>query len=404
MSAIAFDIPEDILAMREGLRAFAEAEILPRHEANLDLFEDQRRLYDSDGRFSEELLNLIGEVRRAASKAGYYQMCVPEELGGGGLGHLAYFVGFEELFHTCGPQNWLMLYAVSHWAFGPSRLLEKLTERARDEMLAPMMAGEKSMCFGLSEPGAGSDASRITTRAVPDGDGWRITGRKVWTSNSPVADYCVVFAVTDPDTRGGISAFLVPTDAPGFEIQRIIKHIGGDEAELTLDDVRVEPWQLVGDLHKGFAAALYGVSLGRIYNSARAVGYGRWALEQALDYAGVREAFGKTISEFQGVTFPLAESATELHAAHLMALNAATLLDRGDAAVKELSMAKAYAVQVGYKAVDRAMQTHGAMGFTNELGLYHAWHALRIVNVADGTNEILNRTIVQRLMKGDREL
>ncbi len=407
MSAIAFDIPEDILAMREGLRAFAEAEILPRHEANLDLFEDQRRLYDSAGRFSEELLNLIGEVRRAASKAGYYQMCVPEELGGGGLGHLAYFVGFEELFHTCGPQNWLMLYAVSHWAFGPSRLLEKLTERARDGMLAPMMAGEKSMCFGLSEPGAGSDASRITTRAVPDGDGWRITGRKVWTSNSPVADYCVVFAVTDPDTRGGISAFLVPTDAPGFEIQRIIKlfgHIGGDEAELTLDDVRVEPWQLVGDLHKGFAAALYGVSLGRIYNSARAVGYGRWALEQALDYAGVRKAFGKTISEFQGVTFPLAESATELHAAHLMALNAATLLDRGDAAVKELSMAKAYAVQVGYKAVDRAMQTHGAMGFTNELGLYHAWHALRIVNVADGTNEILNRTIVQRLMKGDREL
>ena len=407
MSAIAFDIPEDILAMREGLRAFAEAEILPRHEANLDLFEDQRRLYESDGRFSEELLHLIGEVRRAASKAGYYQMCVPEELGGGGLGHLAYFVGFEELFHTCGPQNWLMLYAVSHWAFGPSRLLEKLTERARDEMLAPMMAGEKSMCFGLSEPGAGSDASRITTRAVPDGDGWRITGRKVWTSNSPVADYCVVFAVTDSDTRGGISAFLVPTDAPGFEIQRIIKlfgHIGGDEAELTLDDVRVEPWQLVGDLHKGFAAALYGVSLGRIYNSARAVGYGRWALEQALDYAGVRKAFGKTISEFQGVTFPLAESATELHAAHLMALNAATLLDRGDAAVKELSMAKAYAVQVGYKAVDRAMQTHGAMGFTNELGLYHAWHALRIVNVADGTNEILNRTIVQRLMKGDREL
>ena len=407
MSAIAFDIPEDILAMREGLRTFAEAEILPRHEANLDLFEDQRRLYDSDGRFSEELLHLIGEVRRAASKAGYYQMCVPEELGGGGLGHLAYFVGFEELFHTCGPQKWLMLYAVSHWAFGPSRLLEKLTERARDEMLAPMMAGEKSMCFGLSEPGAGSDASRITTRAVPDGDGWRITGRKVWTSNSPVADYCVVFAVTDPDTRGGISAFLVPTDAPGFEIQRIIKlfgHIGGDEAELTLDDVRVEPWQLVGDLHKGFAAALYGVSLGRTYNSARAVGYGRWALEQALDYAGVREAFGKTISEFQGVTFPLAESATELHAAHLMALNAATLLDRGDAAVKELSMAKAYAVQVGYKAVDRAMQTHGAMGFTNELGLYHAWHALRIVNVADGTNEILNRTIVQRLMKGDREL
>ena len=146
------------------------------------------------------------------------------------------------------------------------------------------------------------------------------------------------------------------------------------------------------------------MSLGRIYNSARAVGYGRWALQQALDYAQAREAFGKPISEYQGVTFPLAESAMELHAAHLMGLNAATLLDRGEPAVKELSMAKAYSVEIGYKAVDRAMQTHGAMGFTNELGLHHAWHALRIVNVADGTNEILRRTIVQRLLRGDTEL
>ena len=278
-------------------------------------------------------------------------------------------------------------------------------------MLSPMMAGEASMCFGLSEPGAGSDAAALATRAVPDGNAWRITGRKIWTSNSPVADYCIVFAITDPARasarKGGISAFLVPTSSPGFEVQRIIKlfgHIGGDEAELRLEDVRVEPWQLVGDLHQGFAAALYGVSLGRIYNSARAVGYGRWALEKALDYAQTRKAFDKPIADYQGVTFPLAESATELHAAHLMGLNVATLLDRGEAAVKELSMTKAFSVQVAYRAVDRAMQTHGAMGFTNEVGLHHAWHSLRIVNVADGTNEILNRSIVQRLLRGDTEV
>jgi acyl-CoA dehydrogenase len=160
----------------------------------------------------------------------------------------------------------------------------------------------------------------------------------------------------------------------------------------------------VGQLNHGFAAALYGVSLGRIYNSARAVGYGRWAVELALEYAKTREAFGSAIAEYQGVSFPLAEAATELHGAHLMGLNAAMLLDRGEVAVKELSMAKAYSVQVGYRAVDRAMQTHGAMGFTNELGLTEAWHALRIVNVADGTNEILNRTIAQRLLKGDTDL
>ena len=411
MSAIAWELPEEVRAVREGLIDFARKEVLPRHDKHRDLFEDQRRLYREDGRFSDELKGLIGEVRRASAKAGYYNMCVPESLGGGGLAHLAYFVGWEALFHLCGPQNWLMLYVISHWAFGPSRLLEKVTPEARDKILAPMMAGEASMCFGLSEPGAGSDAAALATRAVPDGNAWRLTGRKIWTSNSPVADYCIVFAITDAERaaqrKGGISAFLVPTSSPGFEVQRIIKlfgHIGGDEAELRLEDVRVEPWQLVGDLHQGFAAALYGVSLGRIYNSARAVGYGRWALEKALDYAQQRKAFGKAIAEYQGVTFPLAESAMELHAAHLMGLNVATLLDHGAPAVKELAMTKAYAVQVGYRAVDRAMQTHGAMGFTNELGLHHAWHSLRIVNVADGTNEILNRSIVQRLLKGDVEL
>ncbi len=411
MSAIAFDLPDDVRDARDGLIAFARNEVLPRHAAHRALLENPRLLYRDDGRYSDAALELIGDVRRAAADAGFYSMCVPESLGGGGLGHLAYYVGWEALFRECGPQNWLMLYAVAHWAFGPSRLLEQTTPEARQRILAPMMSGAASMCFGLSEPGAGSDAAALTTRASRDGDGWRITGRKIWTTNAPTADYCIVFAVTDAERaaarKGGISAFLVPTTTPGFEVQRVIKlfgHVGGDEAELRLDDVRVEPWQLVGTLGDGFGAALYGVSLGRIYNSARAVGYGRWALERALDYAKVRETFGKPIAEYQGVTFPLAESAMELHGAHLMGLNAAMLLDRGLAAVKELSMTKAYSVQVGYRAVDRAMQTHGAMGFTNELGLYHAWHALRIVNVADGTNEILNRTVVQRLLKGDIDL
>ena len=411
MPAIAFDLPDDVRTARDGVVAFARKEVIPRHEAHRDLFENARLLYRDDGRFSDAALTLIEEVRKAAADAGFYSMCVPESLGGGGLGHLAYFACWEELFRSCGPQNWLMLYAISHWAFGPSRLLAQTTDEARKRILAPMMAGTASMCFGLSEPGAGSDAAALTTRATRDGDNWRISGRKIWTTNAPTADYCIVFAVTDADRaaarKGGISAFLVPTDAPGFEVQRVIRlfgHIGGDEAELRLDDVRVQPWQLVGELNKGFDAALYGVSLGRIYNTARAVGYGRWALERALEYAKMREAFGKPIADYQGVTFPLAESAMELHAAHLMGINAATLLDRGDPAVKELSMTKAYSVQVGYRAVDRAMQTHGAMGFTNEIGLYHAWHALRIVNVADGTNEILNRTVVQRLLKGDTEL
>src|SRR5262245_65537778 len=150
MPAVAFDLPADVEAAARGIVAFAEQEVLPRHQKHHALFEDPRALYREDGRFSDALLALIREVRTASARAGFYQMCVPEALGGGGLGHLAYYVGWEALFRLCGPQNWLMLYVISHWAFGPSRLLEKVTDEAREKILAPRMAGEASMCFGLS--------------------------------------------------------------------------------------------------------------------------------------------------------------------------------------------------------------------------------------------------------------
>ncbi|MCH1556726.1 MAG: acyl-CoA dehydrogenase family protein [Pseudomonadales bacterium] len=403
MSAIAAEMPEEVEFARAGILRFAEKEVLTRHQKHSNFFEDPRKLYDENGRFSADLVALITEVRMQSAEAGFYGMCVPEALGGGGLGHLAYYAAWEALFHRCGPKNWLMLYALAHWAFGPSKLLEQMSEEAKSAFLPGLMDGSKSMCFGLTEPNAGSDASMLATKAVKAEKGWRLSGRKIWTTNAPIADFCVIFAKTE----SGITAFMVPTNSDGFKIQRVIRlfgHIGGDEAEISLDEVYVEPWQIVGELGKGFAAALYGVSLGRIYNSARSVGYGRWAIEMALDYAKVRTAFGQSISEYQGVSFPIADAATDLHAAHLMGINAALLLDAGELAVKELSMTKAFSVQKGLSAVDCAMQTHGAMGFTNELGLTEAWQALRVVNVADGTNEILKRTIVQRLQKGDLEL
>jgi acyl-CoA dehydrogenase len=408
---IAFPLPAEVQTAVDGIEAFARAEILPLHEANKHVLEDPRLLWRADGRHSDAAVALIRQVRERSAAAGFYAMCVPESLGGAGLGHVAYFAAWERLFHLCGPRHWLMLYALSHWAFGPSRLLEQITQEARARVLAPMMAGRESMCFGLSEPGAGSDAAAITTRARRVEGGWRITGRKIWTTNAPLAEHCIVFAVTDPERaaarRGGISAFLVRTDTPGFTVQRVIKffgHLGGDEAELAIEDVFAADWQVVGREGAGFDAALYGINLGRIYNTARAVGTARWALEMAFSHANLRTAFGQRLADFQGVTFPLAEAATEIHAAHLMGLNAATLLDNGAPAIKEVAMAKLYAVQAGVRAVDRAMQTHGAMGFTNELGLTEAWQNLRQINVADGTNEILTRTIVQRMLKGDGAL
>ena len=411
MSAIAFDLPEDVIAVRDGVLRFVEAEVAPALARNHALLDDARQLYDEHGRYAAPVRDLIRDVRIASARAGFYAMCAPEAIGGGGLGHLAYYVAWEAIYRRLGGHAVLTPWVIAHWAFGPSPVLLQTTGEARKRCLADMMAGRTSMCFGLSEPGAGSDASMITTRARRDGDGWRISGRKLWTTNAPTADWCIVFAVTDAAKAarkaGGISAFIVPTDAPGFCVESVVKlfgHPGGHEGALVLDDVAVEPWQLVGALDDGFKVALYGVSLGRVYNSARAVGQGRWALELALDYAKQREAFGAKIADYQGVSFPLAQSATELHAAHLMGINAAMLLDRGERAVKELSMAKVYSVQVGHRAVDRAMQTHGGMGLTNEVGLVRAWQDLRIVNIADGTNEILEKTIAQRLFAGDTDL
>ena len=411
MTAIALELPAELQKVLADLELFLADEVLARHRANSELLEDPRRLYDEDGRHSAPARQLIREVRQASSAAGFFNLSVPPSLGGRGMGHLAYYAAWEVINRTCGPRGWLGTFALSHWAFGPSAVLEQVTDEARALVLPGLVSGDTSMCFGLSEPGAGSDAAALSTRAEPDGDGWRLYGRKIWTTNVTFADWMVAFAVTDPglagSRRGGISAFLIPTDAPGLHLERVIRmhgSIGGVEGETVLDGVPVEPWQLVGKLHDGFRIGLLGVSLGRVYNSARSVGLARWALEKAIAYAGERHAFGQPIAEYQGVSFPLAESAMQVHAAHLMGLNVAQLLDRGERAVKELSMTKAYSVEVCLRAVDRAIQVHGARGFVNEEGLTEAYDTLRVINVADGTNEILRRTIFQHLAKGDLDL
>jgi acyl-CoA dehydrogenase len=409
MTAIALELPDELRGVLVDLEAFLAEEVVARHGKHAELLEDPRRLYDEDGRHSPAAQELIREVRTASAAAGFFNLSVPHSLGGRGLGYLAYYAAWELINRTCGPLNWLGTFALSHWAFGPSAVLEQVTDEARATFLPGLMSGETSMCFGLSEPGAGSDASALTTRAEPDGDGWRLHGRKIWTTNVTFADWMVAFAVTGEPTAGrpAISAFLVPTDAEGFHLERVIRmhgQIGGVEGETLLDGVRVEPWQLVGPLHGGLRIGLLGVSLGRVYNSARSVGLARWSLEKAIAYAKDRVAFGQPIAEYQGVSFPLAESAMQVHAAHLMGLNVAQLLDRGERAVKELSMTKAYSVEVCLRAVDRAIQTHGARGFVNEEGLTEAYNTLRLINVADGTNEILRRTVFQQLARGDLDL
>ncbi|HEY8949293.1 MAG TPA: acyl-CoA dehydrogenase family protein [Rhizomicrobium sp.] len=411
MTAVAYEYSDEVKGMREGLASFVRQEVIGRHEKYAHILENDRKCFAEDGRYSPEAAAIIREVRMASAKAGYYAMCAPAEFGGLEMGNVAHFAAWERIARMCGGKYWLGYFAIGHWAMGPSPVLRKVTQLARDEMLPGIMSGEKSMCFGLSEPGAGSDATMIKTRATPDGDGWRLNGGKIWTTNSPLADYVIVFAVTDPERakmrKGGISAFLIPVTASGFSLQQIVRiwgSIGGNEAVLHFDDIRIEPHQLVGELHNGFSIAMLGVNLGRIYNSARSIGMARWALEQALDYVKIRETFGKPIAEYQGVSFPLAEAAMQLHAAHLMSLNVAQLLDRGLPARKELSMTKCFSVQAAAKAIDTVIQVHGAIGVTNEMYFTEAYFGARTANIADGSNEILKRTIVKQMLEGDTEI
>jgi acyl-CoA dehydrogenase len=285
-------------------------------------------------------------------------------------------------------------------------LCRYLSAQSSDEVLKPMMSGQITSCFGMSEPDAGSDAWAMRTRAVRDGDEWVITGTKQWTTNSPIADYIFAFAVTNEalrlERKGGVSAFLVPVGPSGANVMSVIKMFGqpgGDEGIVSFDEVRVPAHALVGELDKGFALAMAGVNTGRMYNAGRCVGLARWALDKSASYAMQRSTFGKPIIEHQGVSFQIVDCATEIYAGDAMARDCARRLDRGDAGINEVNMVKLYTTEMANRVLDRCMQVHGAMGLTNEMKLYDAWHQARLTRIADGSSEILRRSIIGSLKK-----
>jgi len=297
---------------------------------------------------------------------------------------------------------------MSHWATGPSSLCNYLTPELRERLLPAMMSGEISMCFGMSEPDAGTDAWMMSTRAEKRGSGWVINGTKQWTSNAPYADYCYLFAVTDQEThrerRGGVSCFVVPMNAEGVNVNSIIKlfgEIGGNEGITSFTDVVVPEEHLVGEVGQGFSLAMSGVSMGRVYNSARAIGLSRWLLERTVEYAKTRKTFGKPIAEHQAIGFKLADCAMDIYAARGAARDLTERIDRGELPIRELAMSKAICAEAFLRIVDRCMQVCGGMGLTNELEFYKAWQSARVMQIADGSAEMLRRTIAKRLLMGE---
>jgi acyl-CoA dehydrogenase len=360
------------------------------------------------------------QVRMKSSSAGYYGMFAPESVGGGGLGARSMVFVEEALYRRYGPGRPLITWAkgflsqptLASFVDGPSHMLVAVSDSVRKDYLPSIASGEKMVCFALSEADAGSDVWGIKTRAKRDGDDWVINGSKQWITNSPYSDYAVVFAITNEDImkerKGGISAFFVEMGGPGYTFDGVLPvmgHQGGDCGSMSFDNVRIPADRLVGVQDQGFQIAMFGISEGRVSISANCIGMCEYALDRSLEYAQQRMSFGKPISEYQAIQFMLADMAIDIYTMKYMVLQTAAQVENfpqsGRLPVKEISIAKAYAVEKTQECYDRAIQVHGGMGLTNELPLNEGFRIARTLRIPDGTGEIQRRTIARQMLRGD---
>ena len=408
-----FTIDPDTVAIAEAVLRFVEREVLPLQQRHHDLLGSERSLFDASGRYVPEALALRQQVRKRSAELGFYTLFGDETLGGGGQGAQVMAHVQEVLNHRVGPAQPLVQTVVlpSPFTNGLSPVLRHLKPDIFAQYRDGIASGDKTLCFGLSEPDAGSDVFGMKTRAVRDGDEWVLTGTKQWITNSPYADYAMVFALTDPEAaarhKGGVTGFFVDTRAPGFSVPRIINtmgHLGGDTGVIVLDGVRVRDDHRLGDVGRGLAVAMDGVNAGRMGMAASCLGLARWALDQAVDYAKVRKTFGVPIAEHQAIQLMLADSAMDIYAAKTMIQNCAWRLDSGRAVTAQVSMVKAFSTEMLGRVMDRSIQIHGGMGLTNELRLEEGYRFARVMRIPDGTGEIQRRTVARQLLTGQADL
>ncbi len=408
-----FSIPEEIVAVGDALLRFIDREVIPIEAANRELLASERNVFDADGRYVDEVLALRRKIRMRSAELGFYNLFGPAALGGEGMGAVASTTIHEMLYEHVGPGRHLIQPVVlpSPFSNGLSPVLVNLDPAVFARYRDQLACGDKMLCFALSEPDAGSDVYGMKTRAVRDGDEWVITGTKQWISNSPYADYAMVFAITDPERcrqrAGGITGFLVDVKAPGFSVPRVISvmgHLGSDIGVITLDGVRVRDDHRLGAEGKGLSVAINGVSNGRVGMAGQMIGLAKWALKRTTEYAKQRHTFGRPIAEHQAVQFMLAECAIDIYAAKNMVQNCAWRVDQGLSAEAEISMIKAYSTEMLNRVMDRCIQAHGGMGLTNELRLEEGYRHARAMRIPDGTTEIQKRTIALRLLNGELTL
>lgn len=339
------------------------------------------------------------EVLAKAAELGLFGIPFPREYGGLGLGYLGLALAVEELARVCASTA---LVVASHTALAAEAVRLFGTEEQKNRYLLPLARGEMLGAFAVTEPGAGSDLTCMTTQAVLVGDRWVINGRKAFITNADLAGVVVVGAVTEEDGRAKErqSLFLVPADAPGFTVGSKYDKLGlrgASTVEIFFDNCEVPANALLGERGLGYFHALEVIDRGRITIAALATGIGRACFEHSLSYAKKRVQFGQPLAKFQAVRFKLADMATEIELARLAFLRAAWLHDRGLPFKKEAAMAKLFASEAATKAASYAVQIHGGAAYTKEHPVEQFFRDAKLMEIAEGTSEIMRLVIAKQL-------
>ncbi|KAF1051193.1 MAG: Acyl-CoA dehydrogenase [Stenotrophomonas maltophilia] len=371
---------EEELQIRDMARQFAQERLKP--------FAAE---WDREHRFPEEALREMADL-------GFLGMLVAEEWGGASTGHLAYALALEEIAAGDGSCSTIMSV---HNSVGCMPIAKFGTDEQKERFLKPLASGRSIGAFALTEPQAGSDASALKTRARRDGEHYVLNGSKQFITSGNRAGVTIVFAVTDPAAgKNGISAFLVPTDTPGYRVVRVEDKLGqhaSDTCQIAFDDMCIPASYRLGEEGQGYRIALANLEGGRIGIAAQAVGMARAAFEYARDYAHEREAFGKPIFEHQAVAFRLSDMATEIAVARQMVHHAAALRQAGLPCLTEASMAKLFASEMAERVCSAAIQTLGGYGYLNDYPVERIYRDVRVCQIYEGTSDVQRLVIARSL-------
>jgi butyryl-CoA dehydrogenase len=344
--------------------------------------------------FPREQLREMGEL-------GLLGMVVPEEWGGAGTDYVSYALAIEEIAAGDGAVSTIMSV---HNSVGCAPVMRFGNQEQKERFLRPMARGELLAAFCLTEPQAGSDASALRTRARRDGDHYVLDGTKQFITSGSTAGVAIVFAVTDPDAgKKGISAFIVPTDTPGYGVARIEDKLGqncSDTAQIVFEGCRIPAELRLGEEGQGYRIALANLEGGRIGIASQSIGMARSAYEHALRYARERTSMGVPIIQHQAVAFRLADMATRIEAARQLALHAASLREAGIPCLKEAAMAKLYASEMAEKVCSDAIQIHGGYGYLEDFPVERIYRDVRVCQIYEGTSDI-QRLIISRQIAGE---